>query len=350
MNPEEQKKIFDRVLYIGPDCKGMGGIASVLASYSRFFAPFHYLPTNSRNGFVRGILNWAKALALLPIERLRGRKILHIHYATGKSWTRKNTIAVWGRLLGFKTIMHCHAGSITDNPPSGMQSRLSKVSLNIVLSRHWIDIFVNKFGIPHVVAVNNIAEPVAKQNNIPHSPLTFIFIGDILQRKGIMDVIEALPSVVASVAPGSFRVLIAGIGETDKLKQRIADLGLDGIVEYRGWVSGPSKEALFDESDVMLLTSYIEGLPISLLEAMSRGMGIVASPVGGIPEIVKNDLNGFIVTPGNLDEIAEAMTKYISQPQMVKTHGKISLERVRRFYPEAVAESLAAIYKDLLKE
>ena len=96
-----------------------------------------------------------------------------------------------------------------------------------------------------------------------------------------------------------------------------------------------------------ILPSFNEGLPISILEAMSYGHPVISTPVGGIPEVV--DGNGILVTPGNADEIWAAMSRYIDNPSAIGQEGNISLINVRPYLPDSVMEQLRQIYLDILE-
>lgn len=101
--------------------------------------------------------------------------------------------------------------------------------------------------------------------------------------------------------------------------------------------------------DVYILPSYNEGLPIAILEAMSYKHPIISTPVGGIPEVIKNYENGILVQPGNKEEIIEAIKYYIENPESIKDQGNKAFETVQEFFPEKVFSDLSQIYQSLLK-
>ena len=115
-----------------------------------------------------------------------------------------------------------------------------------------------------------------------------------------------------------------------------------------GWVGGDKKINLLNWADVFILPSFNEGLPISILEAMSYGLPIISTPVGGIPEVVKD--NGTLVTPGNDGEICSAMKKYVDNHELLMKEGEMSLKIVETYLPEYVMMQLENIYIKLLKQ
>ena len=82
---------------------------------------------------------------------------------------------------------------------------------------------------------------------------------------------------------------------SQELKTYVSKRGLDHHVEFTGWLEGEQKYRLLSQCGIMLLPSCSEGMPNSLLEGMGMGLAIVSRPVGGIPEIVTDGDNGFLV-------------------------------------------------------
>ena len=131
---------------------------------------------------------------------------------------------------------------------------------------------------------------------------TLLFLGLLGKNKGIYDLLECIRDHKVEFQ-GKLKLYIGGNGEIEHVKQLIKEYGIADIVIFEGWVSGDKKIELLNKSDAYILPSYKEGLPISILEAMSYGMPIISTPVGGIPEIVSNGENGYLVEPGNKEDI-----------------------------------------------
>lgn len=343
------KTIFDKVIVIGPDLNGMGGMSRVIKSYSEYFPDFHYIPSNSRFGSALGAVNLLALMARLPIERLLGRRLLHIHGAMGKSWFRKNMIMRWGKLLGFKTIFHCHAATAKDVFARMGIGRARKVldryDCVIALSEYWREYFTQTFDLGHkTFKVNNIVARAEASGERKEGPVRFLFLGELGHRKGIFDILKG----IADAGLTGFHLTVGGNGETERFCSEVERLGLSDRVEFVGWVTGDRKDELLRECDVLMLPSFNEGLPISILEAMANGKAVITTPVGGIPEVIENDVNGLMVSPGDSAAIGAAMQRYIADPALARRHGEASAERVSDFYPEAVRDRLAEIYSEML--
>ena len=347
MNTHE---IFEKILTLGPSRSTNGGMASVLRTYEESIPEFKHLATNSPCGFFAGLYNAVLTFLRMPIERAKGRSILHIHFASGKSFIRKSLLVRWGKFLRYKIVLHCHSGEIKDYfSKIGIdkaQHILSKASCLIVLSEAWKEYFTSTFHLNNVQVVNN---PVAKVDNPVQPghelPLTLLFLGMLRDRKGVFDLLDVIASH-KSQWKGRVRVIIGGDGEVSRLQNTIASLGLEEMVKIVGWVDGDMKESLFAESHILVLPSYYEGLPVSVLEGMSHGKAIISTNVGGIPEVVDSS-NGFVITPGDKAALSAAISAYLLAPELLPRHGAESLRKIEPFYPDEIADKLFRIYTSL---
>lgn len=347
-------EIFNRIIFIGPDKLAIGGIASVLRSYSYIIEPFHYMPTNSRFGTLAGLLNLAATIMRLPFERLMGRRVLHIHHACAKSLPRKSLIAKWGKLWGYKIILHCHGGAIIDYAKrtgiTRIKNMLRDADKNVVLSNKWKDSFKKTFGIEHTAIINNIVEQCAP-DTAPKSlkkgeTLQLVFIGQISKNKGVFDLLDAMAAVKSSNA--NVHLTLCGGGDIDKLNHLIKEKALNDSVTYAGWVNPNQRNQILSQCHCLILPSYVEGLPICVLEAMSHGLAVIASNVGGIPDIVSDGENGILINPQKVDEIKDAIITIANNPQVIHEFGAKGLFKVKDFYPENVSKQLCSLYREML--
>lgn len=353
METDEQHRLFRQVVIVTPDRRAHGGIASVTAAYSRCFPGLAFVETNSRRGTVVGALRLALALAQLPLLRLCGRKLLHVHAAAGKSFHRKKIVVKWGRMLGYKVIYHNHSGLITDTVracgKNAVKAVLDRCSRVIVLSKVWEDYFRNTLGCTDVDILNNIVEI---PENIPErqsdSCVEFLFMGLLMERKGIFDLLEAVKPL-AEQYPGRFRLVVGGAhGEEERFRHIIASDALRGCVKYVGWLDKAGKESCLATADAIVLPSYAEGVPITILEGFARGIPAIASAVGGIPDMMDNGVEGLLVEAGNIEQLTEALRSYIVDGNMRRRHGLAARRRVADYSPQAVGNTLASIYRRVL--
>ena len=344
------KEIFDKVLTIGPDIKGYGGIASVLQIYRRELPSFHYLRSNSRFGTVAGAFSLMALMCRLPFARLKGRRILHVHTAAGKSFIRKSWIMSWGRFWGYKTIYHCHGAEskkyFERRGINNIRSILDRCSANIVLSQTWADYFTDIVGAEHVHVVHNIALPTGTAPKKPYSGvLRLLFMGAIGNRKGIFDLLDTIGANAAQWR-GRIHLTVGGDGEMERFHDTVAGYGISDMVTYIGWATGEKKDLAFKSADIAILPSYNEGLPVFILEAMADGLPVISTCVGGIPDAV-DDSNGILTEPGDKKAITDAINHYLTAPEDIEKHGRNSLSKINPYLPASVVSTLGNIYRTL---
>lgn len=340
-----------KVLTVGPDIKGLGGISSVLRSYRSFVPGFTYLPTNSRKGMLAGAVALASTLVRLPFYRFCGYGIVHAQGASGKSFVRKRLVLSWARLWGFRTIYHCHGGGFRDfvkrSDRKSIVDFLKSCSAVCVLTEGWRRYFAGELGCANVHVLNNPiippVEKVSRTDGTRNGMLNFLFIGKICPEKGVLDIVAAVASKF-DYFRSRCRVIIAGNGDTIDLQAEIHKAQVGEVVKFAGPLYGDDKDRALRECDVMLLPSYTEGMPITLLEAGAYGMPSIASGVGGIPEMITDGVNGTLIDAGDIDALANAMSYYIDLRDEMYRQGREAEEAVKAYYPDAIIKSLKTIY------
>lgn len=351
----------NKVLTIGPDYKTLkGGIASVLSVYAKYDNTFCFLPTySSENNFINLLSFPFKYFnILLFIIMNPNYKIIHIHGASRISFYRKYILFLSLKyLLKRRIIYHIHGGEfhLFEKESNVITKKLihhmiNKSNLIICLSEEWKNFFLKTFNPKKVLILNNIISMpllvnVLKKKNL----LQFIFLGKIVEGKGIFDLLNTIHKN-KEYLNNKIKLVIGGDGETKRLKEEIHKLNITNIVEYIGWISGEDKDKLLSESDINILPSYNEGLPISILEAMSYKMPIIATNVGGIPRVVKNEKNGILIEAGNYDMIFKSMKYFIENINKIEEYGNNSFDIVQDFLPKKVIKDLINIYNDVLKD
>ena len=347
-----------KILTIGPDYKTLkGGIASVLEVYAKYDEAFKFLPTySSENNIVNILMFPVKYLTIIIFLLTHPNyKIVHIHGASRISFFRKYLIFLSVKyLLRRKTVYHIHGAEYHEfiDESSSMTKFFIKQMLEgtdavICLSIQWADFFNKHYNIKNLYILNNIVPlpgQISKEKNT--DKIIFLLLGRIEKRKGMFDLLTMIHNHI-DYFRNKVIVYIGGDGETEKLQKEIKEYKLDSLVEFVGWVSGDKKEKLLSESDVYVLPSYNEGLPISILEAMSYRKPIISTNVGGIPTIVKNDVNGKLIEPGDEQALFESLEFFIEHRELIPTYGDKSFEMVQDFLPESVISDLHKIYRKI---
>lgn len=181
------------------------------------------------------------------------------------------------------------------------------------------------------------------------TPPTIGYLGRLEWYKGVHDLLRAFVLVTAST-PGA-RLDIAGDGPArGELERLSASLGLGDRVTFRGQVSGPAKEDWFRAIHVVAVPSNMwENFPLVALEALVRGRPVVATQIGGIPDIVDDGASGYLVPIGNPAALAEPLARLLQDPPRARAMGAVGRDRtLGRFTPEAHVARLLAVYDAVL--
>lgn len=336
-----------------------GGISAVVQYWSQYIEDLQYYPTYKLSNVLVRIGWFAYSYMKLALRMLTDKnvKVLHLHSAADGSFWRKSLLVKLGKQMGRKVVLHIHASRFKDFYNEASQKKkckilktLGSVDILIVLSHSWKEWFAS-LGIPEekIVILHNITSypTIMDSAKAKDGKVHFLFMGEIGKRKGVFDILRALTKHRDEMV-GKIELRIGGNRHEEELKKAIGDGKLQEMVKFEGWVGGEKKLQLLNWADVFILPSFNEGLPISILEAMSYGHPIISTPVGGIPEVVENGCNGILVTPGNEEEIYDAMNYYVGNQDKIATEGVKSKKVAKTYLPDYVLNHLKEIYKTLI--
>jgi len=195
------------------------------------------------------------------------------------------------------------------------------------------------------------SNPKRDELAIPPDSLVVGYVGWLIPIKGVTYLVNAMAEVVQR-HPNSLLVLV-GKGdekgeEEIKLRERVASLGLADRVRFLGW--RPDVDEIMSCFDIFVLPSLNEGMGRVLVEAMSAGLPIVASRVGGIPDLVTHGENGLLVPPANAGALEQAISDLLSDKARRKHMGEIGKKMCRPYSVEAMVEKIDDLYSRLVEE
>ena len=171
-------------------------------------------------------------------------------------------------------------------------------------------------------------------------------IGRISPEKGHADLVEALGKLAGQ--GHRFCAILAGDGpEKARLIDRVQALGLSGSIHFPGYVASP--EWILEETDLMVLPSHTEGLPNAALEALAMEVPVLATRVGGTPEVVTDGETGRLVAPRSPDALAAAIGDFLTNPQpwrAMSARGRQVVER--QFSFTSRTRTLEGMYEELV--
>jgi glycosyltransferase involved in cell wall biosynthesis len=299
------------------------------------------LVTRGPGGLVEAPFTFARALAALYGARRRGEiDLLHINLAAGGSAYRKAILGRAARSLGVPYVVHLHGSRFHQFWPTASDywaravDRFFRESAGvIVLGRFWEDLIVSR--LPDVkcriTILPNATAPAAPAAGDGDSDgcVRISFLGEVGTRKGTPQLVEALSRLAGR---NDWRATIAGNGDLEQTRTRARDLGIAGRVDLPGWLDAAGVNDVLSKTDIFVLPSFAENLPMSILEAFARGVAVVATPVGAVPEVVEHQRNGLIVKTGDVGELAAALERLISDGELRRRLGaNARQDHARRF-------------------
>ena len=303
-----------KVLIIGPSItRTKGGMATVINDMlesSNADIQFKHVVSHVEGSAAEKISCNLKALGSFIKEK--DVQAVHIHVASGASFYRKSIFVQLSHRRGIPVILHVHGAdfdSFYNNSSSVAKKYIRKIfsscNLVLVLSDFWKDFFIKNITERNVAVLHNgvYTHVFAACETIPEKLHNFLFLGRLGQRKGVYDLLHAIEDLVKKENLNDLHFLLAGDGEIEAVKKIVVDKGLENNVTLLGWVGEKEKIEYLKQADTMILPSYNEGLPMSILEAMAAGKIIISGRVGGIPDLVTEGVNGFLITPGDVESL-----------------------------------------------
>ena len=345
-----------RVVVVGPT-RSKGGITSVISAHSkmplwRTFA-CESLNTFDDGGMLKKFVAAVSSYVRAPFLFM-GCKIVHFHIAGPTSIARKLPLLFLARLMNKSVILHLHAPNISwllCKRPKRLFGLACYLADRLIVLSPWWSQHLKDGGVKTAIEIvpNSIGffpEP-RTSGNIQGRP-SVLFVGKLEQRKGYSDLIRAALQVLQSVPETEF--IFVGHGAISEAWDLATSLGIADSTRLMGWLGSDALAKLYRAATVFCLPSYGEGLPMSVLEAMSWGVPIVTTPVGGIPDLVTNNVNGILVEPGDIAGLASSITALLQASEGERGRfGMAAREAVLRICdPKVVSAKLAEVYDDLL--
>jgi glycosyltransferase involved in cell wall biosynthesis len=176
-----------------------------------------------------------------------------------------------------------------------------------------------------------------------------LFLGGLKARKNLFVLLDAWRQVV-SRSPGACLVVVGGGALLEPLRGRVSRLGLGGHVVFTGYVAESEKVDHFNLADVFLFPSAMEGFGLSVAEAMSVGLPVVASDRGSLPELVVEGQGGFLCPPAQADAFAERLLQLLGDAALREKFGGANRERVDRLFRwSRCVDETRKVYEDAIE-
>lgn len=198
--------------------------------------------------------------------------------------------------------------------------RILAISSHIaqIAARHGADpsrirIVPNGISVAEIAPEGAIEAPVASGSWSDGAALALLFVGRLSPEKGVVDLLQACGQLASRSVP--FRLTIIGDGPLrPSLEQQTEALGIQDAVEYLGWLPREQLWECYRRADVVCVPSLSEPQGLVVLEALISGTPVVASAVGGIPDMIHDGENGRLHPPGNPERLVECLGELANDP------------------------------------
>lgn len=202
---------------------------------------------------------------------------------------------------------------------------LSKTTMNSFIE-HGIE--SNKCSVIYNFNTLTLKENDIDTSNHENKLVRLLFVGTIGKRKGFFDLVKALENIDRN----KYELHVCGevVDEESKNEFEKCKKNLARNLVFHGFVSGEERDCIYQSSDILILPSYGEGLPMVILEAFSAGCAVISTNVGAIPEIVQKE-NGVIIEPGDITGLSKAIESYIAKPEDLSKVQHINYNYSKKF-------------------
>ena len=344
-----------KVLMVGPDRSVHGGISGVVNNYYDAGitekVDLNYIGTMVEGSRLRKLWQAVKAymkfLKLLPEY-----PIVHVNVASDSSYYRKSLFIKAAKRAGRKIVIHQHGGDFetfyekeqNDRGRARIRQVLSMGDVFLVLSPKLKQFFKGILEPSKVILFPN-AVPVPSDIEKEYGKQKILFLGRLCKEKGLRELFSVLPQLHGQFP--QMRLLLGGIWEDEELREEAAKM--KEYVTDLGWLQGEAKKDCLRISDLFVFPTYFEGQPVSVLEAMAYQCGIVATNVGGIPQMVEPGQTGLLIEPKDPEGLKSALEKLLSDPELCERLRKNARAKVQKeFSIEKSLQELIKIYQQMV--
>ena len=347
------------VLMLGPSLeKAPGGMATVekslLDAIRRRGDKAVFIPTFEEGSKAKKLVIAATAYAKF-IRELEMCDLVHVHMASRGSFRRKKIFMEKAFRRGKPVLLHLHGSEFavwfdsecSPKEQNDIRSTFGRCAKVAVLSKEWKDFLLDRrICESNRIEVLHNAVEVPSESTTDYTRNDVLFMGRLDDRKSPDVLLRAAARVLEGHPDATFT--FGGDGDASKYERMAVDLGISANCFFMGWVDGAKKCEAFRKSAIYCLPSKNEGMPMSVLEAMSYGLATVATPVGGVPQVIDDGVNGFLFPVDDVDALAErlgALMDDTALKEKIGRQGRTCIEEA--FSLEAFMDRMIGIYEEI---
>jgi glycosyltransferase involved in cell wall biosynthesis len=282
------------------------------------------------------------ALALRRLWRAARRgevDVLHICLSLKGSAYRKIIVAWFARICGVPYVVHLHGGGFEYfwlTAGARLRRAVDRLFVDsdkiVVLGRYWVDVVGG--WLPQTRGKIEVFANATYASTLDNEPATdrrvrLTFLGELGRRKGTPQLMEALGRMADR---DDWTATIAGNGDVEETRASARRLGIADRVDIPGWLDGEATAQVLRRSDVLVLPTFIENLPMIILEGFAHGVPVITTPVAAITEVLDHERNGLLVPVGDVGALTAALRRLIADGELRRRLGRAARQDHARAY------------------
>ncbi len=304
----------------------------------------------SERGLVRHLAYVIEALCLLAYLRRQRIEHVHVHFGTNAA-----AVAMLVKLMGGPSYsMTIHGPDEFDAPIGLSMGWKVRESLFTVAITHFCDAQLRRWvgaadwGKLHVVGCTVGEEWLEAARPVDEDAKDIVCVGRLSEQKAQLVLVDALAEAVAGGFSG--RLVLVGDGPLrGEIEGRIRELDLAARVHITGWADASLVRQCLLDARILVLSSFAEGLPVVIMEAMALQRPTVCTSIMGIPELVIPGENGWLAVTGDATALAEAILEADRTPlERLREMGRASQERIRAEHCSGEISKLDRLFRHYL--
>lgn len=289
----------------------------------------------------------------LRLVRLFRPDVIHVHFAVpagALAW-------ILSKLTRIPYVLTAHLGDVPGGVPektgdwfrfifpttrwiwhdASARVAVSEYTRSLALKHYNEEILV----IPNGIDVDGEHQASIRVNNPP----VIVFAGRFMEQKSPLQIIQTLNEIKDI----SWKCVMIGDGPLmPEVKKSIEELAIGDRFILTGWITPGEVMKHFEQSDILFMPSLSEGLPVVGVQALSKGLAIVASRVGGFVDLVDEDKNGYLVESGNKEGFKSKLQELLTSPSRLLSLRQASLEKAKSFEITQIAERYEKIFEKIM--
>lgn len=347
-----------RALWVSTSVRTPGGMTTYLQAMQKtpLWSEWNvrHVATHREGSKFTKLAAFAGGSVLFLVEMIRFRPtVVHLHTSARASFGRKAILLWCSSLSGLPTVLHIHGSDFMEYFAESsaltqvlIRATLCRASAVVALGSIWARRLERIAPGARIVEIPNAVPLAASPARLSPTdrPIRFVFLGRIGERKGAFELLRAWACLDAPTAT----LTMAGDGDVRQARSLVRELHLESSVDLPGWLSPAAVGDLLDNADVLVLPSRREGQPMAVLEAMGRGLCVIAGEGGGLPEMIGGGC-GLLVTSDDVEGITTALQRVVDDAALRISCGKAAYERARQRYDiDVVWRRLDGLYREVI--